>query len=165
MAQIARRADVASATVLNHFPNRDDLDQAIVERAFAEMRMPDVEIFEGIGSLTERIRILSRETGAFNDRGIPWYSMWQRDPMVTGAWASAGAQYGRRWEALVRAALGPLADDRDAAALLNAAMDWRFFEVLRQDGRTTEQAADLAAAGISPWLEARLATSVAGLLP
>jgi len=157
MQEVARRADVAPGTIANHFPTRDDLDEAIVERALAEMPAPDLSIYDGRETIAARIGRLSRETGIFLDRAAPWYRMWLREPMVTGPWAEAGAAAGARWDALFRAALGPLADDMDAMAVLRAVMQPTFFDALRSDSRSTDQVADLVAATITPWLESTAA--------
>lgn len=159
MQQVARRADVAPGTVLNHFPARDDLDRAMVDRALAEMSAPDLSIYDGLGTIGERLACLSRETGAFLDRAAAWYRLWLREPMVTGVWAEAGAAYGAQWEALFRAALGPLADDPDAMALLRATMHPTFYEAVRSGSRSTEEAADLIAAALTPWFEIRTRAS------
>jgi AcrR family transcriptional regulator len=153
MQQIATRADVAPATVFNHFASREELDAAIVERALAEMAAPDAEIYDGLTTLRERIARLSRETGAFIDRAGTWYRMWLREPMTSGDWAAAGADYGARWDRLFRAALGPLADDARAMAVLRAVMNPPFIDSVRAGTRSTEEAADLIAAAITPWLE------------
>ena len=155
MQQVARGADVAPGTLRNHFPSRDDLDRAIVDRALAEMQAPDVSIYDGLTTVGERLGRLSRETGAFLDRAGRWYRMWLREPMVTGVWAEAGAAYGAGWDRLFREALGPLAKDADAMAILRATMHPTFFEAVRSRARSTEETADLIAAALTPWLETR----------
>lgn len=156
MLGIARRADVAPATVSNHFPIRDDLDRAIVDRALAEMAAPELSIYEGLHTIGERMARLSRETGAFLDRAAPWYRMWLREPMVTGVWAEAGGAYGAGWDALFRTALGPLADDPEAIAVVRAVMHPTFFDALRSDGRSTIEVADLVTATVAPWLAVKI---------
>jgi hypothetical protein len=54
---------------------------------------------------------------------------------------------------LFHGALGPLADNADAMAILRAAMDPPFFDSVRAGTRTTDEAADLIAAALTPWLE------------
>ena len=154
LQEVARSADVAPGTLRNHFPSRDDLDRAIVDRALAEMQAPDLSIYNGLSTIGQRLARLSRETGAFLDRAGRWYRMWLREPMVTGVWAEAGAAHGARWDRLFREALGPLADDADAMAILRATMDPTFFEAVRSGTRSTDQTADLIAAALTPWLEA-----------
>jgi AcrR family transcriptional regulator len=154
LQQVARSADVAPGTLRNHFPSRDDLDRAIVDRALAEMQAPGPSIYDGLTTIGERLARLSRETGAFLDRAGRWYRMWLREPMVTGVWAEAGAAYGANWDRLFREALGPVADDADAMAILRATMHPTFFEAVRSGKRSTNETADLIAAALTPWLEA-----------
>ena len=45
---IARAADVAPATVRNHFPEPGDLARAVFEALLAEFRIPTPAIFEGL---------------------------------------------------------------------------------------------------------------------
>ena len=156
MAQIARRADVAPGTVLNHFRTKDALDQAMVDMALAEMRMPDVLIFDGATTLHERLRRLARETGGFIDRSQTWYQMWQVDRMTTGAWGEAGEIYGRRWAELERAALGSLVEDHEAVLMVRVAIDPRTLFAFHEQGLSTEAAGDLVADALTPWLEERL---------
>ena len=153
MPQVARRADVSLGTVINHFPTRDALEAALLERARAEMPPPSPEIFEGLATIEDRILRLSRETGVFLDRAAPWYRMWRREPMTVGPWMEAGEAAGARWESLFRAALGSLADDLEAMAVLRAVMEPAFFESVRSGSRSTEETADVVAAVITPWLQ------------
>ena len=153
MNMIARRADVAVATVLNHFPTRLELDRAIVERAQAEMPVPEISVFDEADTVTERVRRLSRQSGLFLERAEPWYRMWLREPMTTGPWAQAGADAGAGWDRLCRFALGTLADDQEAMAILRATMEPGFFNSVRSTVGSTVEAADLIAAAIGPWLE------------
>jgi len=154
MQQVARSADVAPGTLRNHFRSRDELDRAIVDQALAEMQAPDLSIYNGLSTIGERLARLSRETGAFLDRAGRWYKMWLREPMVTGVWVEAGAAYGATWDRLFRAALGSLADDADAMAILRATMHPTFFDAVRSGTRSTDESADLISAALTPWLEA-----------
>ena len=47
LRQIAQRSDVAPGTLRNHFPSRDMLDAAMVERLQIEAPLPELSIFEG----------------------------------------------------------------------------------------------------------------------
>jgi hypothetical protein len=83
--------------------------------------------------------------------------MWLREPMLTGAWAEGGTAYGARWDQLMRFALGTLADDDDAMAVLRAVLHPSFFESVRAGTRSTEQVSDLVTAAIVSWFAARSA--------
>jgi AcrR family transcriptional regulator len=158
MLQVARRADVAPGTVLNHFPTSDDLAGAVVGQALAEIAVPEPRIVEGLPTIRERVLRLAREVGAFFERSEPWYRMWQRDPVLTGAWGEANAAYGTRQAELFRAALGPLAADDEAMTMLSAVVHPVTFGSIRARGFSTDAAAVLIAEAVSPWLEAKHAS-------
>ncbi len=157
MRQIGQRADVAPGTLRNHFPSRERLDAAMVERLTADVPLPELAIFDGAGSIEERLGRLIGATGVFLDQSALLYRMWLREPMRTGVWAEAGAAYGARWDQLMRSALGPLADDDDAMTVLRAVLQTSFFEGVRAGRRTTEQVCALVTAALAPWFVARSA--------
>lgn len=155
MRAVAARADVAAGTLRNHFASRAELDAALVERLTQEAPLPDPSIFDGSRSIDERLARLVRATGTFLDQAARLYRMWLREPMVSGAWAEAGAAYGARWNELMRQALGPLADDDDAMAVLRAVLELSFFERIRAGTRTTDEVCALITDAIVPWYAAR----------
>jgi AcrR family transcriptional regulator len=161
MRQIALRADVAPGTLRNHFSSRDDLDRAMVERLMVEAPLPELSILDGARSIEERLGQLIRVTGTFFDQSARIYRMWLRERLLTRVWADAGAAYGARWEQLISSALGPLADDADATAILTAVLDPSYFENVRAGTRTTVEVSDLITAAISPWFAARVAERAA----
>ena len=157
LTEVARRADVAPGTLRNHFRSRDDLDRAMVERLTDEAPLPDPSIFDRADSIDARLELLVRVTATFFDQSARLYRMWQRERLLTPIWMEAGAAYGERWEQLFRAALGPLADDPDAVAILRAVLEPSFFERVRDGTRSSDEVAALVTSMISPWFSARLA--------
>ena len=155
MREIGIRADVAPGTLRNHFPGRDDLDRSMIERLAAEVPLPDGSIFDGAGSMEERLERIIRAAGAFLDQARRLYLMWLREPMLTGAWLEKGAEYGARWDELMRTALGPLADDEEAMAVLRAVFEPAFFDAIRAGRRSTDDASALVASVVVPWFTAR----------
>jgi AcrR family transcriptional regulator len=151
LRQIGERADVAPGTLRNHFPTRDLLDAAMVERLRAEAPLPELSIYDGADSIEERLRRLIRITGTFLDKAARMYRMWLREPMRTGPWAEAGAVYGARWDQLMRTGLGLLADDDEAMAVLRAVLHPSFFESLGAGTRSTEEVSDLVTNVVAPW--------------
>jgi AcrR family transcriptional regulator len=131
MRQIGLRADVAPGTLRNHFPRREALDAAMIERLTSEAPLPDASILDGAHSIEERFERLVDATGVFLDQAQRLNRMWLREPMLSGPWAEAGAQYGARWAELQRLALGPLADDAEVRAVLRGVLDIPFFDALR----------------------------------
>jgi AcrR family transcriptional regulator len=155
LRDVGRRADVAPGTLRNHFPSRDLLEAAVVERLTEEAWLPPLTIFDGARSMDERINRLLDETGMFLDRAARLYRMWLREPMLDGPWTEAGARYGAHWEQLMKRALGPLARNEPSMTVLRAVSQPAFFDALRARARSTAQAAELAAELILPWLNAR----------
>jgi AcrR family transcriptional regulator len=153
--EVGVRADVAPGTLRNHFPSRVALEAAVVEHLTAEAPLPSMTIYDGAHSLDERLHRLLGETGVFLDRAARLYRMWLREPMLDGAWLEAGAAYGARWADLMRRALGPLAGDAEALAVLRAISQPAFFDALRDGTRSTAQAAQLACELVLPWLKER----------
>lgn len=166
LRQVGLRADVAPGTLRNHFASRDELERAMVERLTAEAPLPDLSVFEGLETIEARLGRLFLVTGRFTDQAGRIYRMWLREPMLSEPWMTVGAAYGARWAELTRLALGPLADDEDAQAMIRAISQPSFFATLRagpqpddhgavSDRRTTEEAAALISQALTPWFAAR----------
>jgi AcrR family transcriptional regulator len=158
MREIGVRADVAPGTLRNHFPRRDDLDRAMIERMASEVRLPDLTIFDGARSIEERLARVVRAAGVFVEQGRRLYRMWLSEPMLTAPWIEKGAEYGTRWEELMRTALGPLADDERAMAVLRATIHPQFFDSIRAGKGSMDEAAALVTAVVVPWFAARART-------
>jgi AcrR family transcriptional regulator len=156
LRQVGLRADVAPGTLRNHFRSREELEAAMAERLTAEAPLPEPSIFEGASSIEERLGRLMDVTGRFFDQSQRLYRMWLRERMVTGIWAQTGAAYGARWDELTRLALGPLADEPDALAILQAVLQPTFYESVRGGTRSTDEVSALVTAAIAPWFAARV---------
>ena len=122
MLDVARRADVAPGTVANHFGSAAALATEATGAILADLRMPTPDVFDGIEQLSDRIPLLVRELGSFFDRSGPWYRVSQRDPADAEFWADTAARFYTELDSLVRAALGPLATDADAVAVVSAVL-------------------------------------------
>lgn len=155
MRGVALRADVAPGTVRNHFRSREDLDRAMVERLVSEAPLPELSLLDGARDIEERLGRLIRAGGTFLDQSARIQRMWLRERLLSRHWAEAGAAYGARWDELMRTALGPLADDPDALAMVRAVLQPSFFEAVRAGARTTDEVSALICAAIAPWFAAR----------
>jgi AcrR family transcriptional regulator len=153
---IARAADVAPGTVRNHFPDRDELSAAVLDQVLIELSPPSPEIFDGLTSVTDRVRRLATELAAFYERSEPWWRAYEREPELISAWTSGVDRYYRETDALMRAALGPLGADETAAAVVAAVIGPPTFFALRARGLSGAEAVDVTVALTVPWLEARL---------
>lgn len=158
MREIGERADVAPGTLRNHFPSRELLEGAVIEQLTANAPLPELTLFDGSANLEERLARLTLATGRFLDGAAPIYRMWLREPMLAGAWTETGARYGERWNALMRLALGGLADDGDSMTLLRAVLQPSFYDALRTEGKSTDDVCALVAAVITPWIAERNST-------
>ena len=152
---IARAADVAPATVRNHFPEPDSLPRAVFEAMLEELRIPRAAIFEGLGTLAERVDRLARELAAFYERSESWWRAYEREPDLISAWSGGVDQYYADIERLMRAALGELAADQRSVAVVASVIGPPTFFALRARGLTSDEAVQLSLELVLPWLEHR----------
>ena len=154
MQDIARRADVAPGTVANHFGSAEALAAEVTVRILADLRMPTPELFDGVPDLAERIHRLVHEMGWLFTRSNSWWRVRQQEPNVP-FWADAEARYYADLDTLVRAALGPLAADADAVAVVDAILGTWVLGAIETTGMSSEAAADLLADLLTTWLATR----------
>ncbi len=153
MQEVARRADVAPATVLNHFPSPDELAEAVVTQLLTTLRAPSEEMFAGLETLRERITRLSRELAGFYQRSEPWFRVHQREVAKVRAFAEGAQHYYERLDRLLRQALGPLADDERVLTAVWSFMSPPVFGAMRARRMSAEEAADTVSEVLVPWLE------------
>jgi AcrR family transcriptional regulator len=154
---IARAADVAPATVRNHFPQQDDLAQAVFEAMLAELRIPTMAIFDGVGTLPERIEQLARELAAFYERSRPWWRVYEREPELIRAWGGGVDQYYADVDRLMRTALGDLSSDDRSVAVVASFIGPPAYFALKERGLTADDTIALTLELVLPWLERRQA--------
>lgn len=155
MQDVARRADVAPGTVANHFGSAEALAAEVTAQILTVLRMPTPDLFDGVGQLGARIRILVGEISAFFERSQPWYQVTQREPAGAQVWRDAEARFYTDLDALVRAALGPAAEDADAVAVVSALLGTYVLGAIEATGRTTDDAVELLGDLIVAWLATR----------
>jgi AcrR family transcriptional regulator len=154
MLDVARRADVAPGTVANHFGSAAALATEVTGTLLAELHMPTPDVFDGVEGLPDRIRLLVQELDAFFERGQPWWVASQRESDV-GFWADAERRFYADLDILVRAALGPLATDADAVAVVETVLGRWVLGALQSTGRSAEQAVALVSDLLAAWLVTR----------
>jgi AcrR family transcriptional regulator len=153
---IAKAADVAPATVRNHFPEPGDLARAVFAGLLDELDVPTPAIFEGIESLAVRVTRLAQELAAFYERSEPWWRAYEREPELISAWAGGVARYYADIERLMRAAIGELGDDETSMSVIAAVIGPPTFFALRARGLPSDEAVQLTVELAVPWLERRL---------
>jgi AcrR family transcriptional regulator len=122
MKAIADRADVSRGTILHHFGDADGLLDAVMDRAVAELDMPDERILDGLDERDARIRRYVAAMVAFFRRSTPWWRVFESVIERPGARAREAAYFadvGR----LQAAALGPeLAADAALQTAIGSAL-------------------------------------------
>jgi len=156
---IARAADVAPATVRNHFSGPAQLAHAVFDEVVAELRPPSPDILDGIDDMGGRVRRLASELAGFYERSQPWWRAYEREPALIEAWSGGVDRYYRDVEGLMRAALGQLSSDDIALAVVAAVIGPPTFFALRERRLSSEQAVELGLELALPWLEARAAAT------
>ncbi|MFL5669153.1 MAG: TetR/AcrR family transcriptional regulator [Chloroflexota bacterium] len=153
---IARAADVAPATVRNHFPEPEGLARAVFDAMLGELSVPTPAIFDGLAGLHDRIERLARELAAFYERSAPWWRLYEREPELITVWGGGVDAYYADVEALIRAALGKLASDERSVAVVAAVIGPPTFFALKGRGLSFDAAVELTLELVRPWLERRL---------
>lgn len=156
MLDVARRADVAPGTVANHFGSAAGLAAVATDRVLSDLHVPTPDMFDGVDGLSDRIGLLVRELAAFMDRSETWWKVTQREPAGAQVWADAEARYYAELDTLVRTALGPLAADADAVAVVMAILGTWVIGAIQATGRSAETAVDLVSDLLSAWLATRV---------
>lgn len=152
---IARAADVAPATVRNHFPEPDGLARAVFEAVLAELRIPTSAIFDGLPGLADRVERLARELAAFYERSGTWWRVYEREPELIRAWGGGVDQYYADVESLMRGALGDLSSDERSVAVVASVIGPPTFFALRGRGISVDEAVGVTLELVLPWLERR----------
>ena len=152
---IAKAADVAPATVRNHFPEPGDLAQAVFAQVLAELRLPTPAIFDGLATLRDRVDRLARELAAFYERSEPWWRVYEREPDLIRAWGGGVDQFYADIEDLMKTALGDLSSDDRSLAVVASVIGPPTFFALRARGLSSDEAVGLSVELVVPWLERR----------
>ncbi len=153
---IARAADVAPATVRNHFPEPGDLPRAVFTALLVELQIPTPAIFEGLGGLRDRVERLAGEIAAFYERSEPWWRAYQREPELINAWSGGVEQeYYGDIDRLMRTALGELGTDERSVAVVATVIGPPTYFGLRARGLSSDDAVRLTLELTLPWLERR----------
>jgi len=134
---IARRADVAPATVYRHFPTMDDLIPACGARIVEITSPPGPEIFDGKRTPAARLRVLVDELFGFWGRAESWLSVGRCEAAKVPALAADLRNWDWAMRALVGATLGEDSSDH-AVRLVKAMTDFYTWKALAAEGLRDE---------------------------
>jgi len=152
---IARAADVAPATIRNHFPDEGDLARAVFESLLGELQVPTAAIFDGAGDLATRVTRLAEALAAFYERGAPWWRAYEREPELITVWGGGVDHYYADIDQLMRIALGDLSSDERSMAVLASVIGPPTFFALLERGLASDDAVALSVELALPWLKQR----------
>ena len=152
---VARAADVAPATVRNHFPEPGDLARAVFAEVIGAIQVPTPAIFEGLGDLPSRVARLATELAGLYERSEPWWRAYEREPELIQVWGGGVADYYTDVDRLMRTALGELGDDEPSVAIVASVIGPPTFFALRARGLAADEAVRLSLELVVPWLERR----------
>jgi AcrR family transcriptional regulator len=116
MKEIARRADVAAATVLNHFATPDAVAEEVVSVLWRRLRFPSEQQILAVDTVPDRVAVLIHEMVDFYDRSETWYRIHELARGKSPAFAAGEARFFEYLTHLIRLALGPLAEDEETLA-------------------------------------------------
>ena len=144
MTEVADVADVATATVTNHFATPELLLRAIVEHVLAEIEIPDRSIFAGARSAPTRLRALTAAMFAFYERSNRWFELLGAEISEVPVLAKAEADFKHAVQGLYAEALDGVDDEavgKTVAGLVHPATH----TALRQAGLSVDEATEVVA--------------------
>lgn len=142
MTEVARVADVATATVTNHFATPELLLQGVVDRLMAEIQMPEASIFAGTRSTPARLRALTAAMFAFYERTNRWFALLGAEITDVPVLAQADADFTQAMQGLYAQALAGVTDEttaKVAAGLIHPGT----YSTLRQAGLSVDEATEV----------------------
>src|SRR5689334_4220650 len=152
---IAKAADVAQATVRNHFPDRPALLEVVGAMILEDLALPDVEIFDGLESQAERVTRLAHELVAFYERGQEWWFVLTADASMSPAFEQTTRMYEQRFDDLVKEAVGSMGDDPIVIAMVGSVVGPPLHYALVARGFAPDEVVEASLAMLLPWLESR----------
>ena len=150
MQAVARRAEVAPGTVLNHFPHPDQLVRAVIAKWSEEIVLPSPADIDSESPLGERLRTLFTSVYRLYEQTGAVYEA------IGGSTHPAVAESVGAWEAtlgeMLGRALGDDAAQEDAIGIVSAFLDPRWWELLAAN-LPDYDLAEIAASMAAHWIE------------
>ena len=140
---VAARADVARATVLNHFGSADALASAAIEKIIRSLPVPTPAIFIGATSRADRLRRLVRALFTVYDKGEPWFTAFQSELASLDVLRQGEQRFWAQIAPLYADAMGPLARNRRARAAIATLTGPGTFSALKAAGLSAREAGEV----------------------
>ena len=143
MQHIAERADVALRTVYNHYPTIDDLVQGCGRKVRDLLAPPRPDIFDGLVTLEERLRVMIDALFAMYERGGDYIDLARREQAKVVSLAPFVGRDANLRTGLAREALRPFTTAAQPVRVVAGLTDYYVWKALTQQEMTTHQAADV----------------------
>lgn len=143
MQEVARRADVAPGTVLNHFRTPETLTRAVLDRIARSLEVPTGTIFRGARSRPERIRRLVAALFDFYDRSSAWFEVFRGEFGTVPILQEGERQFWGAIQGLWSSALSPLPQSGLAWAAVMGLTSPATLGALRGAGLSVAQASEV----------------------
>jgi AcrR family transcriptional regulator len=156
MTEIAGQAGVSVGTVYHHFPRYEDAIAACGAHAAAKVPPPDAGVFEGLGSLEDRLEALAAAVFGYFER-LEVFDLIRADRHRYEVVQGFVDQEAADRLALARSALASFGLDERDIRLAAALLDVSVHDELRRAGFTTPEAAQDVAATLHARLKEKLA--------
>jgi AcrR family transcriptional regulator len=152
---IARAADVAPATVRNHFPDQPAMLVEVGDLILQDLALPDGAIFDGLDTIADRVARLAHELVAFYGRGQEWWFVFSADAAMSPAFERTRTVYEARFDQLVRESLGSQAAEPTTVAMVASVVGPPLHYALISRGLAADEVVEASLAMLLPWLEDR----------
>jgi AcrR family transcriptional regulator len=153
MQEVARRADVAPGTVLNHFETPAALADAVVDGLLETLRAPSPAVLEGAEGEAARLRALARALAEFFERAEPWYHVHEREHERVDAFRRGAREFDERVTSLIREALGARAGEREVLVARSVLSPPVLRDLRVHGGMSAGAAADVITDVLLAWLD------------
>lgn len=162
MQEVARRADVATGTVLYHYKDSDALAREALNRMLESLEIPSVDTIREGKDLRERISILLTEMYAFYQRGEKFVNTYMTDRGKVPALDETDARFNAMLGELLVVAMQGFSELPGAMAMVGNLLNPAFSGGLTSSGTTTDEAAAMVSEMFVIWLERRSEYSDSG---
>ncbi len=151
MVSVARRADVASGTVLYHYPEPEVLADAVAERWIKEADWPEVPQIPADTSLEERVDLLLETVYAMYETARPASEVYNKSPQHPVMRKVQNVWDGQVSQTITDALASHVIDDDKA--MISAILEGPFLSSLIRHGINEDQIQDSASRLIVAWLK------------
>ena len=140
-----------TGTVLYHFPQPEELAEAVIDSWITEMEMPTPDLIDPGAPLERRVRTLVEELFGLYERSESAYQVYQKS-FHHPAMARANDMWEKNVSEMLVRALGDRAAESEAFQVVAALVNPGFRGVLMTNGLSAEGSVEVATELATGWL-------------